>query len=198
MSRAHLFQDFGSIRSDDPGTGESAVEIEEQKLQSFEDGYQAGWDDAVKAQSRTAQHISSALAANLQDASFQYHEMRATLNKSAQGILQQIVQTTLPTVAQASLGARICEEIIGQVRNALEAKIVVAVAPSSVDAVKTVLGDTLSDPFDVVGDAAMPPDQAVLRIDQSEIEIDMARVLAEIDCAVSAFFTTDDPEVTHD
>ncbi|MEL6619121.1 MAG: hypothetical protein AAFP16_09615 [Pseudomonadota bacterium] len=198
MARAHLFQDFGSIRRDDPGSGASSVEIEEQKLQSFEDGYQAGWDDAVRAQSQSVQHVSSALAANLQDASFQYHEMRAALNKSAQGILQQIVQTTLPKVAQASLGARICEEVTAQVRSALEAKIVIAVAPGSFEAVKATLSETLSDPFDVIADTAMPPDQAVLRIDQSETEIDMARVLSEIDGAVSAFFATDDTEVTHD
>lgn len=192
MSRAPLFEDFGTAEPPTPRGARDDDAFEDEKLQAFENGYQAGWEDAIKAQAQSTQHVSSALAANLQDASFKYHEMRSTMNKAVKDILQQVIQTTLPKAAQASLGARICEVVAAQTRKTLDAKIVVAVAPANVEAVRIALDDTLTEPFDVDGDATLAPDQATIRIGLDETEIDMARVLDEIDSAVAAYFETDD------
>ena len=69
MIAADLYQDFGT----DSGAGAQAApstsdEFEEAKLQAFENGYQAGWDDLTKAQSNLELTISSTLATNLQEA----------------------------------------------------------------------------------------------------------------------------------
>ena len=198
MQRSQLFEDFGSLQPKSPSVTQSDDALEDAKLEAFEAGYKAGWDDSVKAQAQSTQHVSSALAANLQDASFQYHEMRASLNKTVHEILRQIVQKTLPRIAHASLGTHICDEIIAQVRAGLEAQVVLAVAPSNFTAVQALVERDLPEPVDLVEDPGLGPDQAVIRIGECETEIDMARVMAEIDNAVSAFFATHGSEVTND
>ncbi|MEM6565460.1 MAG: ABC transporter ATP-binding protein, partial [Pseudomonadota bacterium] len=62
-----LFQDFGTLKPANAGkTSMSAEEVEDLKLHSFEGGFQAGWEEALKAQAETSSHVSEGLAASLQ------------------------------------------------------------------------------------------------------------------------------------
>ena len=75
MSAAHLFEDFGEEKPKaNLGSGLAVEEVADQKLEAFENGFQAGWEDAIAAQSETQSFVSSGLASSLQNASFEYHE----------------------------------------------------------------------------------------------------------------------------
>lgn len=196
MSASHLFQDFGTMKSANVGKRSMAAgEIEDLKLQAFENGYQAGWDDAVKAQSESVTHVSAALAASLQSASFEYHELRATMNASVQSIMAEVVEAILPTVARASLGAHIRDYIVSSARDALDRTIEIAVAPASEDAVRMLLEAELPQPFELVGDPVMSPNQAVIRLGKCEAEINLDKTVADIASAVTTFFETNKTEV---
>ncbi|MEL6228081.1 MAG: ABC transporter ATP-binding protein, partial [Pseudomonadota bacterium] len=68
MQSAALYQDFGTeLAPAKPNSSVSRDSLEDEKLQAFENGYQAGWDDSIKAQANLDLSISSALAANLHD-----------------------------------------------------------------------------------------------------------------------------------
>ena len=74
MSIAHLLEDF-TLQA---GGGQLHVldedALEEQRLASFEQGYSAGWEDAVQAQEQSRGQVSAELAKSLEDMSFTYHE----------------------------------------------------------------------------------------------------------------------------
>lgn len=197
MSLAHLFQDFGTLK---PAKAEkhsmTAEEIEDLKLQSFEGGFQAGWEDAVKAQAETQSHVSAGLAASLQSASFEYHELRATLNASVQNIMIHIVDTILPKAAQASLGAHIRDFVTSASQDALDCPIEIVVAPECEEAVRRVLSSELQEPFELAGDPGMSESQATIRLGNKESEIDLDKTVAEIAQAVATFFETQKSEVT--
>ena len=53
MSIAHLLEDFGETHAHAPIAMDD-VSLEDERLEAFEAGYQAGWDDAVKAQTEDA------------------------------------------------------------------------------------------------------------------------------------------------
>lgn len=199
MGGAHLFEDFGSAMahpSDVPALGEEKVEDE--KLASFESGYQAGWEDAIKAQTETHAHVSSALAENLQEASFDYHEMRSVLKKTVQEIMALVVEKLLPEMARDSLGVHIQEQISASVRTGLERSIEITVSPDSLDVVQAVLADGLAEPFEIMADPLLAPEQAVLKLGPQEQQIDLDRVVSEIEEAISAFFQSQTREVAHD
>ncbi|MDA7965210.1 MAG: ABC transporter ATP-binding protein, partial [Ruegeria sp.] len=69
MSIAHLLEDF-TVQ-----TGAGALHmlddeaLEEQRLAAFENGYGAGWDDAVQAQDQARGQLSAELSGALSDLS---------------------------------------------------------------------------------------------------------------------------------
>ena len=69
MTLSALLEDFSEPQ---PGTTVALTDvmIEEEKLQAFEKGYQAGWDDSAKAQKDSAAHLSEEFASNIRDLSF--------------------------------------------------------------------------------------------------------------------------------
>ncbi|WP_299372737.1 hypothetical protein [uncultured Tateyamaria sp.] len=196
MCAEKLFQDFGAakpVKTD--RLVKSAEELEDLKLEAFENGYQAGWDDAVKAQASTLTHVSSGLATSLQEASFDYHEMRSSLNGSVQTILNRVVSVLLPQMARASLGAHICEQITAASRSALDRPIEVVVAPEAEAAVTGLLGEQLKDPFELSLDPLLAPSQVLLRLGDKETEINLDKMIAEIAAAIEAYFHTQNLEV---
>lgn len=196
MTSSPFFQNFGTMKTATVGKRPMSIEdIEDLKLQAFESGYQAGWDDAVRAQSETMAHVSSEFAASLQSASFEYHELRATMNASVQSIMAEVVGAILPTIAHASLGAHIQEYIGSVARDALDRPIEVTIAPEQEDAVRSTLKEDLADPFKLTFDPALPANQALLRLGQAEAEINLGKTVADISAAVTAFFETQSAEV---
>lgn len=196
MSMSHLFQDFGTLKPENADKKSmSAEEVEDLKLHSFEGGFQAGWDEALKAQAETTAHVSEGLAASLQSASFEYHELRKSLQVSVQTIMGEVVDTVLPLAARASLGVHICDLIKSISQDALDRSIEIVVSPGREAAVHDVLTGELSDPFKVVVDPMMSPNQARLRLGPKEIDVDLDKTVAEIASAVGSYFETQKSEV---
>lgn len=197
MTATHLFQNFGFVQPTPPSSHKVDLEeIEDGKLDAFENGYQAGWEDAVAAQSETMSHVSSGFANSLQNASFEYHELRATLNSTVETIVNGLTSSILPQIAQESLGAHIREQIISLSRGALDREIEIIVAPENEMAVQNILSDNPPRPFVLVTDELLAPTQALLKLNEKEIEIQMERAMTEVLQAVSAFFSSDLKEVT--
>ncbi|MEL6464862.1 MAG: hypothetical protein AAFQ58_07820 [Pseudomonadota bacterium] len=191
MTASHLFQDFGEQKKRRDVSESLRVEdVEDQKLEAFEKGYQAGWDDAVSAQTETLSFVSSGLANSLQNASFEYHELRATLNASVEAIFNKIINTVLPQIAQASLGTHVREKVIELSRDSLDRHIEIAVSPESETAVRAALDDDVPKPFVIVTDDLLAATQVVLRLENQEAEVHVDRALAEISAAVASYFET--------
>lgn len=51
--------------------------LEEARLASYEQGFSAGWEDALAAQADDRKQLAADLAHTLQSLSFTYHEARA-------------------------------------------------------------------------------------------------------------------------
>lgn len=189
MTASHLFQDFGDIKSSQHSRQDLPIEdVEDQKLEAFEKGYQAGWEDAVAAQTETRSFVSSGLANSLQNASFEYHELRATLNASVEAILAGVIDVVLPQIARASLGAHVCEEVSTLARKSMDRDIEIVVAPESQSAVRAALQDDLPTPFVLTTDKLLAPTQVILRLDSSEAELHLERAITDISTAVASFF----------
>lgn len=187
MSITHLLEDFDTAQG-----GAQVIltdaSLEDERLAAFETGYQAGWDDAVKAQEEDVRRITADLAQNLQDLSFTYNEAHVAVMQALRPLLMQMTAAVLPRLAQESLGPRLAEMLhdLARDRGGLRAEI----AASAADAPRiTHLLDT--DPAitaDLIEDDTLGPGQVYLRIGEAEHEIDLGEVLAGIDAAIRGFF----------
>jgi flagellar assembly protein FliH len=193
-----VLEDFGgTVRAATPGQTISDIDLEGQKLESFEEGYKAGWDDAIKAQSDDQTRIASDFAQNLQDLSFTYHEAYSQVLGAMTPLLEEIVHALLPTLARDALGLHIIEQLQAQSRaiGALEVEIVVS--PLDRAAVTALLGRDFGFPLVITHSDTMGEGQADIRFGETEQQIDLTGILDSIDEAVKGFTQETKRNIAH-
>ncbi|MBC7131927.1 MAG: flagellar biosynthesis protein [Roseovarius sp.] len=185
MSIAHLLEEFG-----DAGEGTERamtdVALEEERLAAFEKGYQAGWDDAVRAQSEEGHRITADLAQNLQDLRFTYEEAYSAVMAALRPLLTEMTASVLPQMARESLAPRIAEMLHDHARALGRQPIEIAAAPEDLPRLEHLADGGLE--LRLVADDTLGAGQVYLRFGESEAEIDLPEVLAGITAAVSGFF----------
>jgi flagellar biosynthesis/type III secretory pathway protein FliH len=190
MPLSYLYQDFGSPGpTEEPEDTTDEEAREELRLKGFEAGYQAGWEDAVKAQEGTQARLSADVAQNLQDMSFTYHEVYAKLAAAMRPLMTQMVTCLLPEVSGPALAMQIRAQIDALISTQADNAIEIATAPESLPALRVLLErEDCQTPFSFVAEEALSAGQAYLRVNAAEREIDLDAVRASIAEAVEAFF----------
>lgn len=190
MSVSHRYRNFGGSAKDSAeAEGQtSGVASEEEKLQSFEAGYQAGWDDALKAQKESNDHISAEFAQNLQDMTFTYHEALSKLTSSIEPVMKEVVSKLLPEIVAQSLVGHICEQIDILIKENVGQNIEVVVCKSNVSKLEMIAGDKYENQIKIVAEETLGEGQAFVRIGNSERQVDIAGVVEGVSNAIAAFF----------
>lgn len=187
MSIAHLLEDF-----DDSGHETEVtltdVSLEEQRLAAFETGYQAGWDDAVKAQTEGARLITADLAQNLQDLRFTYEEAHGAVMQALRPLLMEMTTKVLPRLAQESLGPRLAEMLHELARDQGRLSVEIASSPDDAARLAHLFEADPAVEARLIVDDTLGSGQVYLRLAETEHEIDLAEVLAGIDSAIHGFF----------
>lgn len=198
ISLAHLYTDFTDFS---PGAGAAITStdevVQEAQLASFESGYQAGWEDAVKAKDDESTSLTAEFVQNVQDISFTYHEAYSKLSAGMQPLMSRFVTTVLPAVAQEGLHFQLVDQI-GKLMDAQSENVVeLVVSPDRREHVQNALETHIEIPFSIVEEPSLGDGQVYLRVNQHEREIDIDAVLAEVSNAVDAFFHTSEKELKH-
>ncbi|CUH79124.1 hypothetical protein [Tropicibacter naphthalenivorans] len=167
--------------------GVNEAELEGHKLEAFENGYRAGWDDAVKAQSEDKARISSGLSQHLQDLSFTYHEAYSQVMNGMTPLLNEIVNALLPALARETLGQHIAEHLKEMAQQIGSMDVYIAVSPQNMDAVSPLLEQDFGFPIQVVADDTLAEEQADIRFGETEKQVDLGDLIASVTEAVAGF-----------
>ncbi|SEO07741.1 flagellar assembly protein FliH [Salinihabitans flavidus] len=195
MSIAHLLEDFSTPTADTPTHAETTGDAD--MLASFEQGYKAGWDDAIKASSEEQAHIAADLARNLQDLSFTYTEAYVAMAAAMKPVLEQIVTKVLPPIAQASLVPRIVEQLEDLCKGATDVTAEIVAAPGTAERLSAYLPGSISMPVEILEDSSLTDGQAFIRLGTREKQIAMDDVLSGIEEAIAGFFHETEKEARH-
>lgn len=188
-SLSHRYQDFGSNIAKAPSEiGLPEDKLEDLQLASFDSGYQAGWEDATKAEVSKADRAVIDVAQNLQDMSFSHHEAYLKLNAAMKPLFSQIVDKLLPRVSRQLVGLHIVDQLTVLMDEHAESAIEIAVAPENHDELQAVLSEMLRMPFSLVAEPSLSGGQAYLRVATTEREINLDAVLSGISEAIDAFY----------
>lgn len=169
-----------------PNLADTTPVSDEQALAAYDKGYAAGWEDATQAASQSAEKLDSAMAHNLEDLGFTYHEARAHVMRSLTPLLSGMLTKLLPRLIRDSLGARILEELGTMADGAADTPIELMVSPSEVEQLRPVIARITTLPLTLVPEATVPQGQLFLRIGHVEREVDLEGAMASIGQAVSA------------
>lgn len=203
-----LLEDFGSTSPPVQGPAtrtESAsaepafreADLEGKKLEAFEKGYRAGWDDAVKAQSDDRTRISSAFGQHLQDLSFTYHEAYTQVMNAVTPLLNEMVTSLMPALARETLGHHIVDQLKTMSREIGQMEVVIAVAPNRVEAVTPLLKQDFGFPIRLMPDDTLAEEQADIRFGDTERQIDLSDLIASVAEAVEGFAHDNRRKMTH-
>lgn len=187
MSISHLLEDFGS-GGDDHTIHLSDVSLEEQRLEAFEKGYSAGWDDAVKAQKDDASRITTDFSSNLLDLSFTIQEAQSGILASLKPLLKGMVEQVLPRLARDSLGARVIETVQDMAGKAANGQVRIITAPANLNVLETLAEGLIGMEVTVLSEVSLGEGQVHIEVAGDEREINLDRVLGEISQAVDGFF----------
>lgn len=197
MAIAHLLEDFSAVRAAGASRLVSEDEWQDHRLAAFEQGYSAGWEDAVQAQVREHRRLSEALARNLEDMSFGYHEALAQMVAALAPVLRAIIDRVLPEAMALSFGQHIVDELLGLAADAAGRPAVVAVPAGAAALVAPMLQRDFAMPVALVEDPALDPGQAQIRLGDSGRDIDCDRLLASIRATIEAFLFHATEETRH-
>lgn len=188
MPLTQLFEDFGSYKNateiDGPEVDDA---LEEERLKSFESGYGAGWEDAIRAQSEGNRRLHEALEQSLLDLSFTKEEALQAYIVSVRPMLESIVTKVLPHIATDSLRSHIAGLLQNTVLDGLDPKVEVHVSAAQQTAVARVVQDLLPEGGTVRVDSSLSDSQARLALGVSERHIDLDDLITEIRAAISDF-----------
>ncbi|WP_226625734.1 ABC transporter ATP-binding protein [Alloyangia pacifica] len=184
-----FLEDFAAPRAEpDVSTASiDASEIETAKLDAFDTGYRAGWDDAIKAQSEDAGRIASDFAQNLQDLGFTYNEAYRQVLEGVTPLLEEMLQALLPRMLHETLGLHLRDQLTALAQEIAHRAVVIAVAPGTSARIAPLLEQDFGFPLRLEEDETLAEGQADLRFGETERQIDLSGLLEEVTRAVEGF-----------
>jgi flagellar assembly protein FliH len=199
MTIAHLLEDFDVAEAhpdlSDPDQDEAQEEL---RLAVFEQGYSAGWEDAIAAHADDHARATGALARSLQDISFSYHEALGQMAVSIEPLLRALIDTVLPAALSATLGEHLVEQIARMAGDRAAQPVEVVVPAGAGAAVRSVLDRDLAMPVRVVEDPTLDPGRAYIRLGRAEREVDCDHLLAALAEATDACIHQFRKETAHE
>lgn len=165
-----------------------ATAVEEAKVASFEQGYSAGWDDAVAAQQDDQGRIRADLARTLQSLSFTFQDARGHVLQSIRPLILEMVNRLLPEVARESLAPTVLEAVMPMADELADAPLTLVLNPAVRGQIEDLLTQATGLPMVIEEEPTMPDGQVYIRFGASETKVDLGQVTTEIAIAVRAFF----------
>ena len=173
------------------GTLQPLVEVaavEEAKVASFEQGYSAGWDDAVAAQQGDQDKIRADLARNLQSLSFTFQDARSHVLQSIRPLILEMVNRLLPEVAREALAPTVLDAVMPLAEGLADAPLTLVLNPANRAKVEALVAQATGLPMVIDEEPSMPDGQVYIRFGTAESKVDLAQVTADIGLAVRSFF----------
>jgi len=171
--------------------------LEDHRLEAFEQGYKAGWDDATKAQNDDRSRISGDFERNLQDLSFTYHEARNQVLRDLRPLFGEMVSKILPHLASEGFAELVVQSAVEQAENLPQSRVELVAAPANRFALETLLDKHDRFEIHISEEPSLAEGQAYLRFADQEQQFDLDSVMAKIKAAVDGFFQLNEMEEKH-
>jgi flagellar assembly protein FliH len=195
MARPLQLETFDMAGPAERGVPVAAAEIEDLRLGAYEQGYAAGWDDAIAAQDSEVARLRTDLGRNLLDMSLSYRDARRHVLAALEPLLREMVTKVLPSIAHRTLGQIVLEELRPIAEGFSAAPVTVITAPVHRQTVEAMLAAAAPDlAITVREEPALGEGQAYLKLGASEVRIDLDGVIEAIGKAVNAFFRIETDE----
>lgn len=178
-------------------TAPSTEDIEVQRVAAYEQGYQAGWDDALSAESADQSRIGAEFSRNLQDLGFTFHEARSHVMSALEPLLSEMVSKVLPRLVSDTLGQTIIEELMPFAQDASDTPVQIVVSLGNRKLIEALFDESLTIPIDIVEEPTLADGQVFLRLGELEKKIDMESAIERIGRAIKSTYALNKEVMKH-
>ncbi|UWR22356.1 hypothetical protein [Sulfitobacter sp. S190] len=199
-SIALRYRDFGElIEASAEAVPITTSKLEQARLDSFEEGYQAGWSDATVAAESGQNHIQSDFAQNLADLNFTYHEAVAKLQRGLVPLFNEIADQIIPRSADAALSGHLRARLDDLAQQQIEGKFVLTTHPLNLDMMNA-LAETVDTalPITVTADDTLGEGQVFVQLGTIETEINTDEITQSIADGLKAYAFHSQKEASND
>lgn len=163
-------------------------EIEDIRLNAYEKGYVAGWEDNGKQADADESTRRAAIERQVEQLSFTYHEARGHVLKSLEPLLAAMVEQLLPSLIRQTIVPLTIEQLLPLAHAASEAPITLRVAMGCREAFEDALKGQMLPPMELVETPDLAEGQAEFVLGAAETRIDLTHATETIGRAIGRFY----------
>lgn len=188
ISRPYRLEEFDLTSGNNAKEIDSEPVLEKEKLDAFDQGYRAGWDDATAAQQQDQTRIASELENSFKDLSFTFHEAKAHILQSIEPLIKEMVNKIFPDLAKENLPQIVSERLLRIFQDATERPITISVSTESRIAVESALPSDPGFPISIKEEQTLGPGQVFINLGASEEVLDLDSSLNSMRLMLTEFF----------
>ena len=172
-------------------------QIEEIRLNAYERGFNAGWEDAGQQADEEDRARRAEVERQLQQLAFTYHEVRGHLLRALVPVFEAMLGNVVPAAARAAVVPMAAEQLLALAGTVAEAPVTLRIAPGTRKDFEAALDGLVLPPLSIVEDEAVAPLQATIAFDAQQTQIDLDAVTEELRAAIERFYLIQTEEVSH-
>lgn len=169
-------------------------EIEDLRLNAYERGYVAGWEDGSQQAGSDREQRRAAVERVAEQLAFTYHEARGHVLKSLEPLFVAMVETVLSRAARASVVPLALEQLLPLAHATAEAPLVLRVPPGQREDFRAALSGLVLPPLDILETGDLVEGQAAFAFGPAETRIDLSHATEAIGRAIDAFYSIQNEE----
>ncbi|MCC5985003.1 MAG: flagellar biosynthesis protein [Rhodobacteraceae bacterium] len=181
---------FDADARDDDACFLDAAELERMRLRAFDEGYAAGWQDAVsEAEAADTQRRAAAEDA-LRALHFTHAEARAHALAAVLPLVRAMAGTVLPEMAQATLGATVAEAVAALAAETMETPVEVQANAATCAAIAPLIEAVAARDLRLIEEPSLADGQVIARLDPAATRIDIDAAVTAVQQAVADYLST--------
>jgi len=154
------------------------------RARAFEDGYGAGWTDALEQMRNEDALRRVASEEALQAVAFGFQEAKHGLESCFMDLASQLVATLLPELRPVALRQHLAQELRTLAARHFRGRLEILCAPTSVTTISNLVQAIPDMEIAVVQEPSFTEAQVLIRVDQTDRRIDLDRVIAALNDAL--------------
>lgn len=163
-------------------------EVEELKLNAYERGYGAGWDDGGQRAEADETARRAAFIRQAEQLNFTYHEARAHVLAALKPLLVAMLESVLPTVARASVVPLVIEQLVPLANVAADAPIRLRIARGMRNEFEAAFQGLVLPPLELVEADDLAEGQAEFGFGALDTRIDLDHAARSATRAIERFY----------
>ncbi|MCL4674748.1 MAG: hypothetical protein KJZ59_01655 [Pararhodobacter sp.] len=163
-------------------------QVEDIRLNAYERGYLAGWEDGANQSEADETTRRAAIARQVEQLSFTYHEARSHVLRALRPVFEAMVASVLPAAARASIIPLTIEHLLPLAQAAADEPVTLRVATGSLAAFEAAFEGLVLPPMTVVATDDLAEGQAEFEFGAMRSSIDLDHAADTIRRAIDSFY----------